>query len=120
MKKYKGKILVVDDSQIYLDSIERALKKKKNLTSCFTDGNSAITAVTEGLKYDMALVDFQLGSGVWGDEIAKELKKLHPNIPVFSFTGSDFAFENTDGFINKSDIDNIEKAFRKYVLAKRR
>ncbi len=119
MKKYKGIILLVDDDQRWIFNVERRLERKNFLIHGFTTGCLAIDAVKNGLIYDMALVDFYFSDDIRGDEIAKELKKIHPEIPIFSFTSSKIAFDNTDGFVDKGHCGTIEEIFQRYVLKKR-
>ncbi len=123
MKKYKGIILIVDDEKFLTDSLGRSLKKLNYFVHGFNNGQAAIYAIrNQGINYDLALVDLSFPTEPDGVEITECSKNINPETPVLGISAGDVQFMHTDGFIKKEPdmIKSIEKAFKKYVLKKRR
>jgi DNA-binding NtrC family response regulator len=51
-----------------------------------TDDSSALKVVTEQ-QVDLAVIDYHMLRGRNGEEIAKEIKAIHPNLPLLMLTG---------------------------------
>jgi CheY-like chemotaxis protein len=51
-----------------------------------TDESSALKAVTEQ-QVDLAVIDYHMLEGANGEEIAKEIRVIHPSLPLLMLTG---------------------------------
>ncbi|MDA3815597.1 MAG: response regulator [Patescibacteria group bacterium] len=123
MKKYKGIILIVDDDEDWTNTYKRALKNANFFMHTYANGRSAIYAIrNQGINYDLALIDLSLPD-IGGDEVVKCSKIINPKTPVFSISSYEDDFSDSDGRIFKGRGDlalQIEKAFQKHVIEKRR
>ncbi len=87
MKKSRGKILWVDDEIDHLKPHILFLEEKGySLTTC-TNGQDGITLV-EKQYFDLLLLD-QFMPGMDGIETLREIKNLHPALPVVMITKSE-------------------------------
>lgn len=105
-----------------INSLRRSLKKINYFVHGFNNGRAAIYAIrSQGINYDLALIDLSFPAEPDGIEIAKCSKNINPQTPVLGFSAWDVQFMYTDGFIKKEPdiIKLIEKAFKEYVLDKR-
>jgi CheY-like chemotaxis protein len=64
-----------------------------------TDDFSALKAVTEQ-QVDLAVIDYHMLVGRNGEEIAKEIRVIHPNLPLLMLTG--------DPQVPQSAVDSVD------------
>lgn len=74
-------ILVVDDNPIMLQSYEAILKNAGHTVVTRQDGQSALIYIHEGFCADLIITDYRM-PGMGGLELATQLKKRTPPIPV--------------------------------------
>jgi DNA-binding NarL/FixJ family response regulator len=80
-------ILIVDDSSFVRRSLRTCLEQNPDWKVCgeAADGVDAI-ALSQQLRPDLILLDLSL-PGMNGFEVARELKRTSPSVPVLMFTG---------------------------------
>jgi DNA-binding NarL/FixJ family response regulator len=80
-------ILIVDDSSFVRRSLRTCLEQNPDWKVCgeAADGVDAIE-LSQQLRPDLILLDLSL-PGMNGFEVARELKRTSPSIPVLMFTG---------------------------------
>ena len=80
--KNKRQVLIVDDHPVVRDGLTIIINHEQGLNVCgeAEDARSALNAVTE-LNPDVAVVDVSLKNSD-GIELTKNLKALHPKLPV--------------------------------------
>lgn len=107
-------LLIDDDDNMYL--LIRTLLKNKFDIYCFKDGQSALNDLKQN-TYDIILMDINLGYGMNGIELTKEIRKFdeHKNTPVIAVTAFAMAGDE-DEFINAGCSDYISKPFTKQLL----
>ena len=113
MKKMplKKRILIIDDEQFLLNSIERDLRELKNEFEIHTSTNSKDTLkMIEELGIELLITDM-LMPGKEGVEIIREVKKECPSVKVIAMTGrpSDY-LEFAESF---GAIHTLSKPFSK-------
>jgi DNA-binding NtrC family response regulator len=77
-------ILVVDDEQTFLRSIEKYLKRKGLNVRCLYDANAARQAL-EKERFDILVTDLKM-PGVDGIALATRARELHPEISIVLMT----------------------------------
>ncbi len=81
------RILVVDDEQSVLETLQLCLKKFDFVLLSATDGKSALDLFTEqGDAIDLVLTDINM-PGMTGIELIKALHTQSPDLPVIAMTG---------------------------------
>ena len=83
-KKQKPKVLVVDDNKINGDLLFALLRKDYEVDIAKT-GLLAIELVRRG-SYDIVLLDINLGEGINGIQVAKEIQKIKSDLPLIAMT----------------------------------
>ena len=85
MVKDKINLLIVDDEQQFLDSIQRSLEVRDFHVVTVNRGEKALD-VARKQSFDIALVDLKM-PGIDGEETLKALKKEHKAMEVVILTG---------------------------------
>ncbi len=105
---FEGKVvLVVEDNMISFQLISAVLHKVKAEVVHATNGRIAIEMCSGDSHFDLILMDMQMPE-VDGLQATREIKKIHPELPVIAvtanaFDGEKFAFESAgcDAFLTK-------------------
>ena len=79
------KILVIDDEQIVLNSIEKILTGENHQVVCFKSSREGLDKAL-GDKYDLVLTDIRMPE-VGGMRILRDIKRSKPEVPVIIITG---------------------------------
>ena len=79
------KLLVVDDDQVWLDQLSRAMTRRGLLVFEAQSVEKALNILTKQ-KFDYGVIDLRLDDGD-GLEIISELRKLNPNSKSIILTG---------------------------------
>jgi len=115
--KKRRSLLIVEDDDINLSVIAAFLSKEYDIDSA-TSGLEAIEKAN-AKKYDAVLMDINLGSGITGIEVTKELRNNadYANTPILAITA--FAMEgDKEEFLAAGCTDYISKPFtRSEILA---
>lgn len=108
MEKKKGKILVLDDEQIVLDSVTRVLEAEDyELTTC-RKGEDAVEALKEG-NFDILITDMKM-PGMDGLQAMEALAEVDPDLSMIVLTG----FSTVDSAVKAMKlgaVDYIKKPF---------
>jgi DNA-binding NarL/FixJ family response regulator len=109
------RVLVVDDHEIFSDSLARLLDTKADLEVVGTAGTvAAALGAIAALEPDVVLMDFHLPDGD-GPEATRQLRALRPSSKVIMLTARSDEQALTDalaagcaGFVRKEDgVDNL-------------
>jgi len=111
----KKQVLVVDDEQSLLGTIERLLGWERNLleVTCVNSAAAAISTIAKQnlakLGFDLVITDIRM-PGMDGIQLLMEVKKVYPGIKVVVMTafGSDYLKRSSR---SKGAIHYIEKPF---------
>ena len=88
--KIKGRIFLVDDDELIITMLSRALRNEGFETQVQTSGQNVIEKV-ETWHPDLLLLDINLGESRNGLDILSEIKTEIPDIQVVMLTGDDSA-----------------------------
>lgn len=109
------KVLLVDDDESIFYLI-KVLLRTEYMVDCFNTAESAIKAAKEN-EYNLMLVDINLGSGMSGIDVLREIRSLQNciNTPVIAITA--FAMTgDREEFLNMGFTEYISKPFNKTQL----
>ena len=99
----KKRILIADDEQTLLDSLQRVLKKYKTDYKVFTTANSVeVPGMIEEFKVDILVTDI-LMPGKDGIELIKEVREKYPLVKIISMSGG--------GALGKEEYLDMAKRF---------
>jgi CheY-like chemotaxis protein len=113
---YKLKVLVVDDEQIVLDSINKHLRNDEDIELEFCPTGIAASALIETNKYDIIFTDLMMPE-VDGIQLLEKIKKINPNTIVIIITG--YATIDTSlKAMQMGALDYLAKPFTKDELKK--
>jgi PAS domain S-box-containing protein len=87
----QGKILLMDDEEIILESISLLLESSGYTVVTATDGAQAITLLVKAIKnnepFNAAILDLTVPGKMGGAQALKEIRKADPVIPVIVSSG---------------------------------
>ncbi len=88
------RILVVDDEEMVLDTIGRALMSFGHSPTTLTDPSAALSLFRSLPKhFDLAIID-QTMPRMTGVELAAEIRKINPDVPILIATGYSRALDD--------------------------
>ena len=88
------RVLVVDDELPILDVVASLLHRLGHVSETASSGAEALSKF-EANDFDLFLIDFHM-PGMTGDQLARELKKRKPGVPVVVITGDRLQSASTD------------------------
>ena len=83
-----AQILVVDDDQMIRDVTLRRLTSLGYRAIAAATGAEALEALASGADVDLLLTDIRMPGGLHGPALAKEARRLRPQIKVLFVTGA--------------------------------
>jgi DNA-binding NtrC family response regulator len=94
------RILAVDQEEIILKSIRKALKSNEKIEYAITTCTAALDAIKllRSDKFDLVFVDLIL-PGMNGIELLRRIKNIYPNIGIIIMSG--FSYAKTDFDLKK-------------------
>lgn len=113
----KPKLLVVDNDESSRDIIKLFLKDLYEMD--FADSGEKAFRLVNHSKFDIILMDINLGKGMSGVETTKEIKKIesYKNVPIVAITG--FAMRgDREEFIQSGCTHYLSKPFSRVKLIK--
>ena len=84
----RAQILVVDDDQLVRDMTLRRLTKLGYRAIAAASGTEALEALASGADIDVLLTDICMPGGPHGPDLAKEARRLRPQIKVLFVSGA--------------------------------
>ncbi|MCB9480988.1 MAG: response regulator [Desulfobacteraceae bacterium] len=109
----KGNILLVDDDENITKVISLMIIKLGYTCFSFNDSKKALKSFEENPdKYDLLLTDMTM-PGIKGDELAGQIIKIKPDIPVIIFSGYSEKIRTGE---NTGAYQYLEKPVRKETL----
>jgi two-component system OmpR family response regulator len=116
MSEKKQKILLVDDDDIFGFILQRFLEAKNFLVDKINNSKEAFDMFSKN-DYDLCLLDVMMPLKD-GFTLAKELKIIHPDVPVIFITANSVKEQTLKGFSAGAD-DYIRKPFEMEELSLR-
>ncbi|HMK33689.1 MAG TPA: response regulator [Desulfomonilaceae bacterium] len=108
MDKKKGKILVLDDEQVVLDSVTRVLEDENYEVRTCRNGQDAQNTLKEG-GFDILITDLKM-PGMDGLQAMEALSEIDPDLSMIMFTG----YSTVDSAVKAMKlgaVDYIRKPF---------
>ena len=123
LEKIKGlNILIMDDNQDLLHTLQLLLEKMGHIVSLTKNGEECIEAYNQSLKnnkpYDLILMDLIIREGMGGEEAISYLKQINKNVVAVVISG----YHKSDIIVNPQKFgfhSSIEKPFTKENLEKK-
>ncbi|MCD4681378.1 MAG: response regulator [Bacteroidales bacterium] len=110
----KKSILIVEDVEASYEFLKIVLEKSGNNTIWAKDGEESVKLCKENTNIDLVLMDINM-SEMNGYEATKEIKKIHPNLPIIAQTAYAIAGDREKSLAAGCD-DYISKPIKKEVL----
>ena len=113
----KPRLLIVEDDYENQKFLQIFLKRKFELEIC--DSSETFYEKLESKKFDIILMDINLGKGMSGVDTTREIKKIesYKNVPIVAITG--FAMRgDKEEFIQAGCTHYLSKPFSKSKLIK--
>lgn len=108
MEKVKGRILVLDDEQIVLESVSRVLDGENYQVSTCRKGEEAIDALKGG-RYDILITDMKM-PGMDGLQAMEALAEVDPDLSMIMLTGY-ATIDSAVQAMKLGAVDYIKKPF---------
>lgn len=110
-------VLLIEDNQLNIEVVQKFLSKTC-IVSSVRDGLSAIDMCKKN-QYSLLMIDINLGQGINGTQVLKEIKKLgtYEKVPVIALTGY-ASGSNKKEFLAHGFTHYLAKPFEKDTLIK--
>jgi len=113
----RGHILIVDDDELFRESVSTNLVEAGFSTNAFPDGHTAIQHLMTGPDGDIVLLDWKM-PGMTGIEVLQRLRSENIDIPVIFLTVLNDQIYEEAGLLGGA-VDFIEKSRSFSILLKR-
>jgi len=110
-------LLLVDDDDSVLVMTSRMLESLGYAVKPVKSTHEALEALNGPPHVDLLMTDVMLGSGYSGPELAREVERKRPDLPVLFVSGYPQQKLEGSGFVN-SEVSFLSKPFRKADVAK--
>ena len=113
------KVLLVDDDEVIRETLSDALKLRKFVVSCLSDGTKVLTEIEEN-DYDIIVLDIVMPNKE-GLETIQDVRKVNPKIPILAISGGGRTAPSSNLAIAKmmGANDTMIKPFDSFSLAKK-
>jgi CheY-like chemotaxis protein len=116
-------ILCIDDDADILLLRQRLLEGHGFKVITALSGSEALRLLAEDRSVDLVLLDYIMPE-MTGDEVAQELKRRHPKLPVVMMSGHPelpkALLERVDGYVRKGEDPEVVVGLIQSTLAARR
>ncbi|MGO8793329.1 MAG: response regulator [Candidatus Sulfotelmatobacter sp.] len=116
-------ILCIDDEADILLLRRKLLESHGFRVITALSGSEALRLLGEELPVDLVLLDYVMPE-MNGDEVAEQLKRLHPTLPVIMMSGHpdlpNSLLERVDGYVRKGQDPEVVVGVIHRTLAARR
>ena len=103
-------ILCIDDDLEVLRVREQLLEMHGFLVLTASSGTEGLRLLSDGQTVDLVLLDYVL-PGMSGNQIAEELKRLYPGVPIVLISGfqelPETLLEMVDGYVRKGQDPEV-------------
>jgi CheY-like chemotaxis protein len=79
------RLLIADDDEDYVNLMSIILRSEGYTVDCAFNGSDAVIKAING-RYDAVLSDYIM-PGIKGDEVAKRIRSIDPNVNIILMTG---------------------------------
>jgi CheY-like chemotaxis protein len=103
-------ILCIDDEPEILRLREQQLEMCGFLVLTASSGTEGLQLLSDGQVVDLVLLDYVM-PGMSGEELAKELKRLYPRVPIVLMSGfqdlPETLLRRVDGYVRKGQDPEV-------------
>jgi two-component system cell cycle sensor histidine kinase/response regulator CckA len=103
-------ILCIDDEPEILRLREQQLEMYGFLVLTASSGTEGLQLLSDGQVVDLVLLDYVM-PGMSGEELAKELKRLYPRVPIVLMSGfqdlPETLLRRVDGYVRKGQDPEV-------------
>jgi CheY-like chemotaxis protein len=114
----RPQILVVDDDQLVRDVTLRRLASLGYRTISAATGSEALAALSSNVAVDLLITDVHMPGDMHGPDLAKEARRMRPQIKVLFVSGAVDDELSQDG-AGGSDVNLLAKPCSKAELAEK-
>lgn len=113
----QGEIMIIDDDDLFRESLEQNLRDAGYDVTSFSDGETALMALSSGQGCDLILLDWRMPN-MNGIEVLRRLRVSHNNTPVIFLTVlSEQIYE--EAALHGGAVDFVEKSRSFAILGRR-
>jgi len=116
MSSGQSKIMLVDDDETIIETLEYNLKRQGFQIKAFNSGQSALAGL-DGVGPDLIILDWMLPDMV-GPDICKVIRTRHIEVPILMLTGRSTPNDVAEGLTSGAD-DYLAKPFSTVELLAR-
>lgn len=116
MSSPKNRIMLVDDDETIIETLEYNLKRQGFQTTAFNSGQTALAGL-DNTHPDLIILDWMLPDMV-GPEICKVIRTRHVEVPILMLTGRSSPTDVAEGLTAGAD-DYLAKPFSTVELMAR-
>jgi CheY-like chemotaxis protein len=109
-------VLVVDDDDAVLSLIAHMLESLGYAVKSAMSADEALSVLNESPQVDLLMTDVMLGGGYSGPELAREVERRHPDLPVLFVSGFPQQKLEDSGFVGP-EVSFLAKPFRNADVA---
>lgn len=113
----RGHVLVVDDDELFRESVSTNLADAGFSTDCFGEGIAAIRHLTNSPSADLVLLDWKM-PGMTGIEVLQRMRSENIDIPVIFLTVLGAQIYEEAGLLGGA-VDFVEKSRSFSILLRR-
>jgi len=103
-------ILCIDDEPEILRLRRQQLEMYGFVVITASSGTAGLQLLSEGLGVDLVLLDYVM-PGMPGDQLAEELKRLYPRVPIVLMSGfqdlPETLLRRVDGYVRKGQDPEV-------------
>lgn len=105
------RILLVEDQPEVQAHVQKLLTRMGYIVAAASDGEQALSLVRSGQNFDLIFTDVILPGGLNGQQLAEEVRKVHPRVKVLFTSGYPaFAFKH----LGLGELDNLRLIRKPY------
>ncbi len=109
-------ILLVDDDDLVLTTVTQTLERLGYAVKPARSAEEALRLLNVPPQVDLLMTDVMLGDGLSGPELAREVERQRPDLPVLFISGFPQKKIEGSGFVN-TEVSFLSKPFRVTKLA---
>lgn len=110
-------VLVVEDDDLVRQNVVRQIGRLGYRVTAVADARSALRVLGDGSGVDLVFTDVVLAGGMSGPELARELRRLHPELPVLFTSGYSDELIAQQGHLDQ-DVTLLAKPYTRAELAR--
>lgn len=82
-------VILIEDEEFDVRRIQRTIdpfRERIKIQDIVSTGDDALTFIEQGRRYDVAILDYQISGGLYGERLIKRLKTADPSLQIIVIT----------------------------------